>query len=102
MQISGRPVYTSTALRDTTAFLGTWNLNFDGEIILGEIQLNNNNRFIFNPDNGKVYSISTNLLLSTFTNQISFNFDGVKYDLYKFANSKFSTIDGNVKLIKKE
>jgi hypothetical protein len=38
-------------------------LNFDGEIILGEIQLNNANRFIFNPDNGKVYSISTNLLL---------------------------------------
>jgi hypothetical protein len=102
LQISGRPVYTSTALRDTTAFLGTWNLNFDGEIILGEIQLNNNNRFIFNPDNGKVYSISTNLLLSTFTNQISFAFNGVRYDLYKFANGKFATVDGEVRLIKKE
>jgi hypothetical protein len=102
LQISGRPVYTSTALRDTTTFLGTWNLNFDGEIILGEIQLNNNNRFIFNPDNGKVYSISTNLLLSTFTNQISFAFNGVRYDLYKFANGKFATVDGEVRLIKKE
>jgi len=101
-QISGRPVYTSTALRDTTAFLGTWNLNFNGEIILGEIQLNNNNRLIFNPDNGKVYTISSNLLLSTFTNQISFSFNGVKYDLYKFANGKFSTVEGDVKLIKKE
>jgi hypothetical protein len=101
-QISGRPVYTSTAIRDTTAFLGTWNLNFNGEIILGEIQLNNNNRLIFNPDNGKVYTISSNLLLSTFTNQITFSFNGVKYDLYKFANSKFSTVDGDVKLIKKE
>lgn len=101
-QISGRPVYTSTAQRDTTAFLGTWNLNFNGEIILGEIQLNNNNRLIFNPDNGRVYTISSNLLLSTFTNQISFSFNGVKYDLYKFANGKFSTIDGDVKLIKKE
>jgi hypothetical protein len=102
LQISGRPVYTSTALRDTTAFLGTWNLNFDGEIILGEIQLNNANRFIFNPDNGKVYSISTNLLLSTFTNQVSFAFNGVRYDLYKFANGRFATVDGEVRLIKKE
>jgi hypothetical protein len=102
LQISGRPVYTSTALRDTTAFLGNWTLNFDGEIILGEIQLNNNNRFIFNPDNGKVYSISSNLLLSTFTNQVSFAFNGVRYDLYKFANGRFATVDGEVRLIKKE
>ena len=101
-QISGRPVYVSTAIRDTTAFLGTWNLNFNGEIILGEIQLNNNNRLIFNPDNGKVYTISSNLLLSTFTNQITFSFNGVRYDLYKFANGKFATVDNDVKLIKKE
>jgi len=101
-QISGRPVYVSTALRDTSAFLGTWNLNFNGEIILGEIEMNNNKRLIFNPDNGKVYTISSNLLLSTFTNQVTFNFNNVRYDLYKFANGKFSTIDGDVKLIKKE
>ena len=102
LQISGKPVYTSTALRDSTAFLGDWTLVFNNENIIGEIQLNNANRFIFNPDNGKVYSISTNLLLSTFTNQVSFAFNGVRYDLYKFANGKFSTIDGDVKLIKKE
>ena len=101
-QISGRPVYVSTALRDTTAFLGEWTLVFNRENILGEIQLNNNNRLIFNPDNGKVYTISSNLLLSTFTNQVSFSFNGAKYDLYKFANGKFSTVEGDVKLIKKE
>ena len=101
-QISGRPVYVSTAIRDTTAFLGEWTLNFNGEIILGEIQINNNKRLIFNPDNGKVYTISSNLLLSTFTNQVSFSFNGLKYDLYKFANNKFATVDGDVKLIKKE
>jgi len=101
-QISGRPVYVSTALRDTTAFLGDWTLVFNGENILGEIQLNANKRFIFNPDNGKVYTISTNLLLSTFTNQISFIFNNVKYDLYKFANGKFATVDNDVRLIKKE
>lgn len=101
-QISGRPVYTSTALRDSTAFLGDWTLVFNGENILGEIQLNANKRFIFNPDNGKVYTISTNLLLSTFTNQISFSFNNVKYDLYKFANGKFATVENDVRLIKKE
>ena len=101
-QISGRPVYTSTALRDSTAFLGDWTLVFKGENIWGIIQLNANKRLIFNPDNGKVYTISTNLLLSTFTNQISFSFNGVKYDLYKFANGKFATVDNDVRLIKKE
>ena len=101
-QISGRPVYVSTAIRDTTAFLGDWTLIFNGENILGEIQLNANKRLIFNPDNGKVYTISTNLLLSTFTNQISFSFNNVKYDLYKFANGKFATVENDVRLIKKE
>lgn len=101
-QISGRPVYVSTALRDTTAFLGDWTLIFNGENILGEIQLNAAKRLIFNPDNGKVYTISTNLLLSTFTNQITFSFNGVRYDLYKFGNGKFATIDNDVRLIKKE
>lgn len=102
LQISGRPVYTSTALRDSSAFLGDWTLVFEGENILGKIQINAANRFIFNPDNGKVYSISTNLLLSTFTNQISFAFNGVRYDLYKFNNGKFASVDNDVRLIKKQ
>jgi hypothetical protein len=102
VQISGKPVYFTTAQRDTAKFVGDWKLNFNSEIIDGVIELNNANRFIFNPDNGKVYSISTNLLLSTFTNQITFNFNGVKYDLYKFANGKFATVDNDVRLIKKE
>jgi hypothetical protein len=102
VQISGRPVYTSTAIRDSTAFVGDWRLNFNGEIIDGIIELNVNKRLIFNPDNGKVYSISTNLLLSTFTNQVSFAFNGIKYDLYKYAEGKFATVDSNVRLIKME
>ena len=102
VQISGKPVYFTTAQRDTAKFLGDWRLNFNGEIINGVIELNNNKRLIFNPDNGKVYTISTNLLLSTFTNQISFSFNGIKYDLYKYADGKFATVDGDVRLIKKE
>jgi hypothetical protein len=101
-QVSGKSIYVSTAKRDSINMVGNWTLVFNGENILGEIQLNNANRFIFNPDNGKVYSISTNLLLSTFTNQISFAFNGVRYDLYKFANGKFATVDNDVRLIKKE
>jgi hypothetical protein len=102
VQISGKPVYFTTAQRDTAKFLGDWRLNFNGEIIDGKIELNVNKRLIFNPDNGKVYSISTNLLLSTFTNQVSFAFNGVKYDLYKYADGKFATVDGDVRLIKLE
>jgi len=100
--INNQNVYAVTAIRDTALMLGAWILNFDGEKILGVIELNINKRLIFNPDNGKVYSISTNLLLSTFTNQISFAFNGVRYDLYKFANGKFATVEGDVRLIKKE
>jgi hypothetical protein len=102
VQISGKPVYFTTAQRDTAKFIGDWKLNFNGEIIDGVIELNNNKRLIFNPDNGKVYSISTNLLLSTFTNQVTFAFNGVKYDLYKYADGKFATVDGDVRLIKLE
>jgi hypothetical protein len=102
VQISSKPVYFTTAQRDTAKFIGNWKLNFNGEIIDGKIELNVNKRLIFNPDNGKVYTISTNLLLSTFTNQISFAFNGVRYDLYKFANGKFATVDNEVRLIKKE
>jgi hypothetical protein len=102
VQISGKPVYFTTAQRDTAKFIGDWRLNFNGEIIDGVIELNVNKRLIFNPDNGKVYSISTNLLLSTFTNQVSFAFNGVKYDLYKYAEGKFATVDGDVRLIKLE
>jgi hypothetical protein len=31
----------------------------------------------------------------------SFSFNNVKYDLYKFAEGKFSTVDSDIRLIKK-
>jgi hypothetical protein len=99
---NNRNVFAVTAIRDTAEMIGIWNLIFDGEKILGQIQLNVNNRLIFNPDNGKIYTISSNLLLSTFTNQITFSFNDVRYDLYKFANGKFATVDNDVRLIKME
>jgi hypothetical protein len=101
-QISNTQIYVSTAIKDSIYFIGDWRLNFNRIIIDGVIELNNNKRLIFNPDNGKVYTISTNLLLSTFTNQISFTFNFVKYDLYKYVEGKFATVDGDVRLIKLE
>ena len=101
-QISGKQVYASTALRDSMAFVGEWTLTFNEEVIKGEINLNSNKRLVFNPDNNKDYAILTNLLLNTFTNQVSFSFNNIKYDLYKFANGKFATVGNDVKLIKKE
>lgn len=101
-QVSGKSIYVSTAKRDSAYMVGDWTLVFNGENIPGVIRINANDRYIFNPDKSKVYSITTNLLLSTFTNQISFGFNGVRYDLYKFANGKFATVEGDVRLIKKE
>lgn len=101
-QVSGKSIYVSTAQRDSANMVGEWLLKFDGEIIPGVIRLNANHRLIYNPDKSKVYSITTNLLLSTFTNQVTFAFNGVRYDLYKFANGRFATVDGEVRLIKKE
>jgi 4-hydroxyphenylpyruvate dioxygenase-like putative hemolysin len=46
VQISGKPVYFTTAQRDTAKFVGDWKLNFNGEIIDGVIQLNSNKRLI--------------------------------------------------------
>jgi hypothetical protein len=99
---NNRNVFAVTAIRDTAEMIGNWILVFEDEKILGVIELNLNKRLIFNPDNGKVYTISSNLLLATFTNQISFTFNSVKYDLYKYANGKFATVDGDVRLIKME
>ena len=101
-EITGKPIYTSTATRDSSYFIGNWNLIVDGNITPGEIKVNANNRLVFTPDKTKTYTVTTNLLLSTFQNQVTFTYNNVKYDLYKFANSKFSTLDNDIRLIKKQ
>ncbi len=53
----------------------------------------------------KISSCRTCAEISTLihiANQVSFAFNGVRYDLYKFANGKFATVDNDVRLIKKE
>ena len=101
-QLTNKPLYTSSAKRDSSQLLGDWVLVIDGDATNGEIKLNTNDRLVFNPSKDKAYIITQNLLLATVNNYISFTFNDVKYELYKIADNKYFSVDSSVKLIKKE
>jgi hypothetical protein len=101
-QLTNKPLYTSSAKRDSSQLLGEWVLNIDGDATNGEIKMNANERLVFNPSKDKSYIITQNLLLATVNNYISFTFNDVKYELYKIADNKYFSVDSSVKLIKKE
>ena len=101
-QLTNKPLYTSSAKRDSSQLLGEWVLVIDGNATNGEIKLNTNERLVFNPSKDKSYIITQNLLLATVNNYISFTFNDVKYELYKIADNKYFSVDSSVKLIKKE
>ena len=101
-QLTDKPLYTSSAKRDSSQLLGEWVLVIDGDATNGEIKMNANERLVFNPSKDKAYIITQNLLLATVNNYISFTFNDVKYELYKIADNKYFSVDSSVKLIKKE
>lgn len=101
-QLTNKPLYTSSAKRDSSQLLGNWVLNIDGDATNGEIKINANDRLVFNPSKDKVYLITQNLLLATVSNYISFTFNDVKYELYKIADNKYFSVDSSIKLVKKE
>jgi len=101
-QLTNKPIYVSSAKRDSSQLLGDWVLNIDGDATNGEIKFNANDRLVFNPSKDKAYIITQNLLLATVNNYISFTFNDVKYELYKIADNKYFSVDSSVKLIKKE
>jgi hypothetical protein len=101
-QLTNKPIYVSSAKRDSSQLLGDWVLNIDGDATNGEIKFNVNERLIFNPSNNKAYLVTQNLLLATVNNYISFTFNDAKYELYKIADNKYFSVDSSVKLIKKE
>lgn len=101
-QLTNKPLYTSSAKRDSSQLLGEWVLNIDGDATNGEIKMNANERLVFNPSKDKSYIITQNLLLATVNNYISFTFNDVKYELYKIADNRYFSVDSSVKLIKKE
>ena len=93
-QISGRPVYSTTAARDTTTMVGRWQLNdTPGRIVLAAT-----GRLQFRPDTppaGRTYTITTNLVLRTFANYVGFTVGGEALDLYRVNEKRFSDIAGN-------
>ncbi len=101
-QLTNKPIYVSSAKRDSSQLLGDWVLNIDGDATNGEIKFNANERLVFNPSKDKSYIITQNLLLATVNNYISFTFNNVKYELYKIADNKYFSVDSSVKLVKKE
>jgi len=101
-QLTNKPLYTSSAKRDSSQLLGNWVLVIDGDATNGEIKMNVNERLVFNPSKDKSYIITQNLLLATVNNYISFTFNDVKYELYKIADNKYFSVDSSVKLVKKE
>jgi len=101
-QLTNKPLYTSSAKRDSFQLSGDWVLTINGDATNGEIKFNVNERLIFNPSNNKAYLITQNLLLATVNNYISFTFNDVKYELYKISDNKYFSVDSSVKLVKKE
>jgi len=101
-QLTDKPIYVSSAKRDSSQLLGEWVLTIDGDATNGEIKFNVNERLIFNPSKDKSYIVTQNLLLATVNNYISFTFNDVKYELYKIADNKYFSVDSSVKLVKKE
>jgi hypothetical protein len=101
-QLTNKPLYTSSAKRDSSQLLGEWVLVIDGDATNGEIKMNANERLVFNPSKDKSYVITQNLLLATVNNYISFTFNNVKYELYKISDNRYFSVDSSVKLIKKE
>jgi hypothetical protein len=101
-QLTNKPIYVSSAKRDSSQLLGNWVLVIDGDATNGEIKMNANERLVFNPSKDKSYIITQNLLLATVNNYISFTFNDVKYELYKIADNKYFSVDSSVKLVKKE
>jgi hypothetical protein len=93
-QISGRPVFNTTAARDTAAMVGTWRLNDTP----GRIVYTATGRLQFRPDPapaGRTYTITTNLVLRTFANYVGFTVGGEALDLYRVNEKRFSDIAGN-------
>ena len=92
--------YNTNEVTDSAQYIGDWRLNIKGQITNGKLKINANNKFTFNPNLNQLKT--TNIPLNIKTNLITINIDGVKYLLIKYANGKFATVDGDVRLIKLE
>jgi hypothetical protein len=92
--------YNTNEITDSFQYIGNWRLNIKGQITNGKLKINANDKFIFNPNINQPKT--TNIPLNIKTNLIRINVDGIKYLLIKNADGKYSTVDGEIKLIKIE
>jgi hypothetical protein len=92
--------YNTNEVTDSAQYIGNWRLNIKGQITNGKVKINANDKFIFDPNLNQPRT--TNIPLNIKTNLIRINVDEVKYLLIKNADGKYSTVDGEVKLIKIE
>jgi hypothetical protein len=92
--------YNTNEVTDSAQYIGDWRLNIKGQITNGKVKINANNKFTFNPNLNQLKT--TNIPLNIKTNLIRINIDGVKYLLIKYADGKFATVEGDVRLIKME
>lgn len=98
----GKSLFLSTALRDSAQWVGNWRLVLDGAAYDGQIRLNNNQRLIFDPADGRGYTLTQNILLSTFANHVFFTVSGKRYDLYRINEKRLGCLENDSRLIRIE
>ena len=100
--VTGKSIFVATALRDSAQWLGNWRLVLDGATYDGQIRLNNNQRLIFDPADGRGYALTQNILLSTFANHVFFTVSGKRYDLYRINEKRLGCLENDTRLIRIE
>ena len=100
--VTGKSIFVATALRDSAQWLGNWRLVLDGVAYDGAIRLNNNQRLIFDPADGRGYALTQNILLSTFANHVFFVVAGKRYDLYRINEKRLGCLENETRLIRTE
>jgi hypothetical protein len=100
--VTGKSIFVATALRDSAQWVGNWRLVLDGVAYDGAIRLNNNQRLIFDPADGRGYTLTQNILLSTFANHVFFTVSGKRYDLYRINEKRLGCLENDSRLIRIE
>ena len=100
--VTGKSIFVATALRDSAQWLGNWRLVLDGVAYDGRIRLNANDRLIFDPADGRGYTLTQNIVLNTFANHVFFVVAGKRYDLYRINEKRLGCLENDSRLIKTE
>jgi hypothetical protein len=100
--VTGKSIFVATALRDSAQWVGSWRLVLDGVQYDGQIRMNNNQRLIFDPADGRGYTLTQNILLSTFANHVFFVVAGKRYDLYRINEKRLGCLENDTRLIRIE